>query len=82
MPTKRSPKKSRRPVPAPVEVDPAVLAALTVTPAGPVPLAVAPAQAGTRSTPPPPSRGRSVRSVRAGSTTVQGQNRRYAFRRS
>ncbi|KWV32230.1 hypothetical protein [Micromonospora rifamycinica] len=82
MPTKRSPKKSRRPGTAPLEVDPAVLAALTVTPADPVPLAVAPAQAGTRSTPPPPSRARSARSVRAGSTTVQGQNRRYAFRRS
>ncbi|MFI9643797.1 hypothetical protein ACIG87_27725 [Micromonospora sp. NPDC051925] len=82
MPAKRSPKKSRRPAPSPVEVDPAALAALAVTPAYPVPLAVEPPhpEAGTRSAPPPPPR--SGRSVRAGSTTAQGQNRRYAFRRS
>ncbi|SCE74140.1 hypothetical protein GA0070216_101685 [Micromonospora matsumotoense] len=83
MPAKRSPKKSRRPVPSPMEVDPAALAALAVTPAHPVPLAVASAHpdAVVRSSPPPPP-SRSGRPVRAGSTTAQGQNRRYAFRRS
>ncbi|MEU1604445.1 hypothetical protein [Micromonospora matsumotoense] len=85
MPAKRSPKKSRRPVPSPMEVDPAALTALTVTPAHPVPLVVAPSHpdAVVRSTPtPPPPPTRSGRSGRSGSTTAQGQNRRYAFRRS
>ncbi|WP_431927330.1 hypothetical protein [Micromonospora wenchangensis] len=83
MPAKRSPKKSRRPVPSPVEVDASALAALTVTPTHPVPLAGASSHPDVvaRSTPPPPP-SRSGRSVRAGSTTAQGQNRRYAFRRS
>ncbi|MFJ6199652.1 hypothetical protein [Micromonospora sp. NPDC092111] len=83
MPAKRSPKKSRRPEPSPVEVDPTALAALTVTPAHPVTLAADTAQpdVAARSTPTPPS-SRSGGSVRGGSTAARGQSRRYAFRRS
>ncbi|MFJ8690143.1 hypothetical protein [Micromonospora wenchangensis] len=81
MPAEHTPKKSRRPMPFPVEVDPTALAALTVTPAQPIAVAPSHPDVAARSTPPPPP-SRSGRSVRAGSTTAQGQNRRYAFRRS
>ncbi|MCP3785818.1 hypothetical protein NLX85_20855 [Micromonospora sp. A3M-1-15] len=77
MPAKRSPKKSHKPAPSPVDLTPADLDALTVAPAAPVSLP------GRADTPPPkagPPAGREARL--SGRSQRAGQTRFYAFRRS
>ncbi|MEV5690335.1 hypothetical protein [Micromonospora globbae] len=80
MPAKRSPKKSRKPVPASSQVDvtPPDLDALTVAPVAPVALP------GRPDTPPPPKAGPPAgRDARlSGRSQRAGQQRFYAFRRS
>jgi hypothetical protein len=77
MPAKRSPKKSHKPAPSPVDLTPADLDALTVAPAAPVVLP------GRADTPPPKSGPPAGRDARlAGRSQRAGQTRFYAFRRS
>jgi hypothetical protein len=78
MPAKRSPKKSHKPAPSPVDLTPADLDALTVAPAAPVTLP------GRADAPPPPKAGPPAgREARlAGRSQRAGQTRFYAFRRS
>ncbi|MEU4369149.1 hypothetical protein ACPSM1_12810 [Micromonospora chersina] len=78
MPAKRSPKKSHKPAPSPVDLTPADLDALTVAPAAPVALP------GRTDTPPPPKAGPPAgREARlSGRGQRAGQTRFYAFRRS
>ncbi|MEU5527157.1 hypothetical protein ABZ744_09475 [Micromonospora chersina] len=78
MPAKRSPKKSHKPAPSPVDLTPADLDALTVAPAAPVALP------GRTDTPPPPKAGPpgGRESRLSGRSQRAGQTRFYAFRRS
>ncbi|MEU9829234.1 hypothetical protein [Micromonospora chersina] len=78
MPAKRSPKKSHKPAPNPVDLTPADLDALTVAPAAPVALP------GRADVPPPPKGGPPAgREARlSGRSQRAGQTRFYAFRRS